>query len=87
MTNLQHLGIRWASTRGSSGLVTASSDAASPVCWSRNVVVWVGSTAQAKAEEDAEAANQEETQEDVEQGGGPEGKQVEGLVAVGFSTC
>lgn len=54
---------------------------------SLDVVVGVGAAAQEEAEEDAAAAHQEQTQQDVDQGGGPEGEQVERLVAVGIQMC
>lgn len=54
------------------------------VCLSLDIVDGVGSATQAEAAEDTAAAHQEQTQEDVDQGGGPEGKQVEGPVAVGI---
>ncbi len=57
--------------------------ASSIVCSSLDVVIWVGSATQEEAEEDAAAAKQEETQEDVDQSGSPEGKQVQRPVAVG----
>lgn len=48
-------------------------------------VVGVGSPAQAEAEDDAAAADQRQTYEDVDQRGGPEGEQVERPVAVGIA--
>jgi len=49
---------------------------------SLDVVVRVGSAAQEGAEAGAAAADHEQSQEDVDEGGGPEGKQVEVPVAV-----
>lgn len=46
-------------------------------------VVGIGPAAQEEADEDAAAAHEEHAQEDVDQGGGPEGEQVERPVAVG----
>lgn len=54
---------------------------------SLDVVVGVGSATQVEAEENTAAAYEEQTQEDVEQSGGPEGKQVELLVAVRIHIC
>ena len=54
------------------------------VCLSLDIVDWVGSATHAEAAEDTAADHQEQTQEDVDQGGGPEGKQVECPVAVGI---
>lgn len=53
-----------------------------PESTSLNVVVRVGPSTQEEAEEDAAAAKKEQTQQDVDQGGGPEGEEVERLVAV-----
>lgn len=50
-------------------------------CWSLNVI-GISSAQQAETDEDAAAADQEETQQDVDQGGGPERKQVRSPVAV-----
>lgn len=52
-----------------------------------DMVVGVGSAAQAEADEGAAAAYQGQTQDDVDQGGGPEGKQVDCPVAVGIHIC
>lgn len=49
---------------------------------SLDVVVGVGSAARVEADEDAAAGEHEQAQEDVDQGGGPEGEQVERPVAV-----
>lgn len=57
------------------------------VCSSSDVVVGVGSATQVEADEDAAAAEQEQAEEDVDQGGGPEGKQVQRPVAVGLHGC
>lgn len=46
-------------------------------------VVGIGAAHQEETDEDAAAAKEEEAQQDVDQGGGPEGKQVQRLVAVG----
>lgn len=78
---------------GATEALTASTE---NLCASRLLVIWfeqlhvvvgIGSATQEEAEEDAEAAYEEKTQEDVDQRGGPEGKQVECLVAIGFHTC
>lgn len=53
-----------------------------PFAASLDVVVGVGSAAHVEADQDTAAEQQEHTQEDVDQGGGPEGKQVESPVAV-----
>lgn len=47
-------------------------------------IVWVGSATQAEADEGAAAGQQGRSQQDVDHGGGPEGKQVQRLVAVGL---
>lgn len=52
-----------------------------------DVVVGISSSTKAEAEQDAEANYEEETQEDVDRGGAPEGKQVERLVTVKIHTC
>lgn len=49
-----------------------------------DVVVRVGLAAEAEAQEDAAAAQQEDSKQYVDQGGGPEGIQVEGLITVHF---
>lgn len=49
---------------------------------SLDVVVGVGTAAQTEAEKDAAATDHQHTYEDVDQGGGPESEQVQGLVAV-----
>ena len=54
---------------------------------SLDVVVGIGSFAQAEAAEGAAAADQEQAQQDVDQGGDPEGEQVQRLVAVGVHVC
>lgn len=54
---------------------------------SLHVVVGIGTATQAEAEEDQEAAHEKQTDQDVNQSGGPEGKQVKGLVAVGAHIC
>lgn len=51
------------------------------------LVIGVGSATQAEAEEGAAAEDHEQTQEDIDQGGGPESKQVQGLVAIGVQSC
>lgn len=53
-----------------------------PVETHLDVVVWVGTAAQAEAHEDAAASQQEDGKQNVDQGGGPEGIQVERLVTV-----
>lgn len=50
-------------------------------CWTLNVV-GISSAQQVETDEDAAAADEEETQQDVDQGGGPEGEQVQRPVAV-----
>lgn len=52
-----------------------------------DVVVAVGPAAQVEADQDTTAEDQEQTQEDVDQGGGPEGKQVESPVTVRVHIC
>lgn len=55
------------------------------ILWLRrtlNVVVWVGAAAHAETHEDAAATQQEDSKQNVDQGGGPEGIQVERLVTV-----
>lgn len=52
-----------------------------------SLVVRVGSATQAEAEEGAAAEEHEQTHEDIDQGGGPESKQVQGLVAIGVQIC
>lgn len=52
-----------------------------------HVVVCICSATQEEAEEDAAADKQKQSQEDVDQGGGPEGKQVQCLVAVRIHIC
>lgn len=52
-----------------------------------DVVVRVGAAAEAEAHEDAAAAQQEDSKQDVDQGGGPEGIQVEGLITVHIWVC
>lgn len=51
--------------------------------WTLNVVVGIGPAQQVEADADAAAAQEEEPQQDVDQRGGPEGKQVQRPVAVG----
>lgn len=56
---------------------------------SLDIVVSVGvtfATYQA-AEEETAAAHHKQAQQDVDQSGGPEGKQVDGLIAVGVHIC
>lgn len=50
-------------------------------------VVWLGSAKATQAKTTATANDRKETQHDVEQCGGPEGKQVERLVAVKAHIC
>lgn len=50
-------------------------------------IIGVSAATQEEAEEDAAADYQEETEQDVDQRGGPKGKQVERLVAVGTYIC
>lgn len=57
-----------------------------PVAPSLNIVIGVSSATQKEAEEDAAATYYKQTQEDVDQGGGPEGKQVQRLVTVGIQS-
>lgn len=45
-------------------------------------VVWVSTAAQEEAEEDTASSNQEGPQQDVDQSDGPEGEQVNSLIAV-----
>lgn len=52
------------------------------MCLSLDVDVGVGTAAQAEAEKDEAATDHQQTHEDVDQRGGPESKQVQGLVAV-----
>lgn len=47
-----------------------------------DIVIWVGAAAQAQAHQDAAASQQKDSKENVDQGGGPEGIQVERLVTV-----
>lgn len=54
---------------------------------SLHVVIWVGTATQAEADKDATATQQEQPQEDVDEGGCPEGEQVERLVAIGIYIC
>lgn len=54
---------------------------------SLDVIVRVGSATQVEADKDEAATDQETTQQDVDQGGGPEGKQVESLVTIGTQIC
>lgn len=61
--------------------------ACSLVCSTLHVVVRVCSATQEEAEEDAAAREQKQSQEDVDQGGGPEGKQVQCPVAVRIHIC
>lgn len=51
------------------------------------LVVGVGSATQAEAEEGTAAEDDEQTQEDIDQGGGPESKQVQGPVAILVPSC
>lgn len=62
----------------------------SPHCFKKslhNVVVEIGTATQAAAHQDQGAAQEKQTNQDVNQSGGPEGKQVKGLVAVGAHIC
>lgn len=52
-----------------------------------DVIVWVGAAAQAEAHQDTAASHQEDGKQDVDQGGGPEGIQVERLVTVHIWVC
>lgn len=52
-----------------------------------DVVVWVGAATQAEAHEDAAASQQEDSKQNVDQRGGPEGIQVERLVTVHIWVC
>lgn len=54
---------------------------------SLHVVVGVGTATQAGAHEAQAATHEGQTEQDVDQGGGPEGKQVQGLVAVEVWVC
>lgn len=54
---------------------------------SLDIVVSVGSATQVEADEDEAAAYQEHTEEDVDEGGDPEGKQVERPVTVRIRSC
>lgn len=61
--------------------------ASSFLCWSLDIVIGVGSATQVKTDEGTATNYDEQSNEDVDQGGDPEGKQVQCLVAVGIHIC